>query len=50
MAFNPMIMDASILDVSSCLSAEQKVDVLLHAMEKIHFDLLVFLPVLLFTT
>ena len=33
--FNPQILDASMRDVVSVLSSEQKTDVLLYAMEKV---------------
>ncbi|KAF9444045.1 hypothetical protein P691DRAFT_737051 [Macrolepiota fuliginosa MF-IS2] len=36
--FNPKILDASIRDVSSCLSDNQKVDLLLYAIKSLHFE------------
>lgn len=36
--FNPKILDASIRDVTSCLSDHQKADVLLYAMGHLNLD------------
>lgn len=36
--FNPKILDASIRDVSSCLSDNQKVELLLYAIKSLHFE------------
>lgn len=36
--FNPKILDASLRDVTSSLSDEEKADVLLFAMERLHID------------
>ncbi|KXN82391.1 hypothetical protein AN958_02596 [Leucoagaricus sp. SymC.cos] len=40
--FNPKILDASIRDVSSCLSDNQKVELLLYAIKSLHFEGYVF--------
>ena len=36
--FNPKILDASIRDVSSCLSDNQKVELLIYAIKSLHFE------------
>lgn len=36
--FNTKILDASIRDVSSCLSDNQKVELLLYATKNLHFE------------
>ncbi|TFK61014.1 hypothetical protein BDN72DRAFT_485629 [Pluteus cervinus] len=36
--FNPKILDASIRDVASCLSDNQKADLLLYAMKSLHYE------------
>ncbi|KAG6883753.1 hypothetical protein C0993_003991 [Termitomyces sp. T159_Od127] len=36
--FNPKILDASIRDVASCLTDNQKADLLLYAMRSLHLE------------
>ncbi|KAF8991617.1 hypothetical protein BDQ17DRAFT_274442 [Cyathus striatus] len=36
--FNPKILDASIRDISACLTDNQKVDLLLYAIKSLHFE------------